>query len=46
MKTTIKNISKKFAIIILTIILCISSSLVLTSQKAYAGWAFGDYDQD
>lgn len=46
MKTQSKNTTKKFFLIMLAVILCASTSLVFQPQKAFAGWAFGDYDQD
>ena len=46
MKTQFKNTTKKFFLIMLAVILCASTSFVFQPQKAFAGWAFGDYDQD
>lgn len=36
----------KYAVLALALIVCTCIALLFQTQYAYAGWAFGDYDQD
>ena len=46
MKKLKSNTTKRIAIALLTVVVTLIVSVLVQSRIAYAGWTFGDYDQD